>query len=777
MSLSASFSTVTLLSLRGTRWCLRALLALVGLAWAILLLAWLVLHWAILPHIDEWRPKLEQQASKALGHSLHVTRITVGSGGWIPALTLQDVSLSDAQGRQALRLPEVKAVLSLESLLTLELRFSQLLIEAPELELRRDAQGQVFIAGMPVKSDPGSHQGSALADWFFVQHEFVIRHGRVHWTDEMRGAAPLALDDVDLVVRNGLRRHDLRLDATPPADWGQRFSLQGHFKQPLLLHRPSELRYWSGQLYGDLPRIEVRELQRYLNLPFELIEGNGALRTWVDIDKGLPKGMTLDMGLRAVTLRLAPTVQPLTLKQLSGRLQFQRAKQALQLSAQGLSFDLDPDLHWAPSDWSLALNLAETPTVPLPASAASGVTPFTAAFSLEGQQVQSVDLSASRLDLNGLARIATSLPLGEGAPALVESLAPRGQLSELSAHWEGPLGALRRYRVKGQLSQFAVNAQPSGAQADAMGRPGVQGANLSFDASETGGQAQMLLNDGVVDLPGLFEDPKVSLQRLSAELSWRIAPTPGDAPPAIEFKLAHVQLVNADVRGDLDLSWRTGPGSGTGRGGRYPGQLELNGRLAEANAASVARYLPLGVGAHVRTYVRDAVRSGTARNVSFSTKGDLWDFPFDQGSSGIFRISAQAVDVNLAYAPGKTATAESPAVASEWPAMEHLNAELIFDRASMRIQNGRTRVLGYELVGVNGGIKDLSHDPTLELEGSGRGPAAELLQFMRASPVGAWTGQALGAATGTGNANLHLALQLPLNDVNRSQVKGSVQLL
>ena len=37
-------------------------------------------------------------------------------------------------------------------------------------------------------------------------------------------AAPLALTVVQLIVRNSLRHHTLRVDATPPADWGDRFT-------------------------------------------------------------------------------------------------------------------------------------------------------------------------------------------------------------------------------------------------------------------------------------------------------------------------------------------------------------------------------------------------------------------------------------------------------------------------------------------------------------------------------------------------------------------------
>ena len=40
---------------RRRRWLLRLLLWPVLLLWTLLALAWLALHWLILPHIEEWR--------------------------------------------------------------------------------------------------------------------------------------------------------------------------------------------------------------------------------------------------------------------------------------------------------------------------------------------------------------------------------------------------------------------------------------------------------------------------------------------------------------------------------------------------------------------------------------------------------------------------------------------------------------------------------------------------------------------------------------------------
>src|ERR1051325_8626272 len=88
------------------------LAGLVVLAWSLLLIAWLTLHWGILPHIQQWREPIEVRASKALGLPVRIGGIEVRSSGWVPSFELREVTLLDAEQRPALRLPRVFAAVS-----------------------------------------------------------------------------------------------------------------------------------------------------------------------------------------------------------------------------------------------------------------------------------------------------------------------------------------------------------------------------------------------------------------------------------------------------------------------------------------------------------------------------------------------------------------------------------------------------------------------------------------------------------------------------------------
>jgi uncharacterized protein (TIGR02099 family) len=129
----------------------------------------------------------------------------------------------------------------------------------------------------------------------------------------------------------------------------------------------------------------------------------------------------------------------------------------------------------------------------------------------------------------------------------------------------------------------------------------------------------------------------------------------------------------------------------------------------------------------------------------------------------------------LAYVPSVPAGGDEPAWASPWPPLTRVSGRLAFDRGTMRIRDAQGQFGAFELRGVQGAIADLSR-PLLQIDGQGRGPAAELLRFVHTTPVGEWIGGALAEASVAGAADLQLALTIPLDDAEGTRVRGSVML-
>ncbi|MDQ6685084.1 MAG: TIGR02099 family protein, partial [Pseudomonadota bacterium] len=703
----------------------------------LLVVGWLSLHWLILPHIDRWREPIEQQASARAGAKVRIGAIHVQSGRWVPTIELRDVRILDAEDRVALALPRVVAAVSMRSLLALDVRFEQLLIDGASLDIRRDASGRIRVAGLDFGSSAAGADDGAAADWFFAQHEFVIRGGSLRWIDEARSALPLQLDQVELVVRNGFKSHALRIDGTPPPEWGERFSVRGEFSQPLFARR-GDWRRWSGTVYASLPRADVRELRRHMSLPFDLSEGDGALRAWIELHAGRPVAATVDLALRAVTLRLGKNVEALDVEQVRGRVSGERRGDQVAVQGRGLAFVTGDGLNWLSSDLDVAWQQGE-----------SG-------------EVSAGKVVASRLDVGAMAELAKSIPLGHALRELLAELRPQGVVTGLAVTWQGPIDAPERYSLKGTLKGLALASRPA-PRADVVGRPGFDHAEVELDANESGGRARLAIAGGRLELPGVFVDPLLPLAELDAKLHWSVDRRP--QVPAITVELSSARFANADLHGDLTGRWHTGSGAG-----RFPGLLALDGHLFDADAARLPRYLPLGLPEGVRSYLTRSVRSGKMASAELRMRGDLAEFPFRAGKRSTeseFRFATKVHDLVFAYVPDQ-------ATPSPWPPLTAAAGEVIIDRGSLEIRDARADLGGIAWSGLHGRVAELGPAGRLEVEGHARGALADMVRFVNVTPVGGWTGQALAATVASGAADLHLALTIPLTEPARSSARGTL---
>lgn len=715
------------------RWGLGALVAF----WLLLAAAWGGLHGWIVPRIGDFRPQLEQQARRALGVPVRIHSVAARSEGLIPTVELKDVALLDARGREALRLPRVVVALSPRSLL--RFGFEQIYIEGPELDMRRERDGRIFVAGLAFRDS--AEGDSAAADWLFSQTEVAIRGGTLRWTDELRGADPLALTDVNLVLRNSVRRHGVLLEATPPPEWGAPFTLRGQFRQPLLSTHSGDWQRWSGELFADFPRVDVSRLHRHAELGgLQVAQGRGAVRAWADVQRGRVGGGTVDMALDEVNATLGEDLRPLALRTVTGRVGGRWLDDGFELSTHNLQFVADDGLRWPGGNLALR-------------------------HSGQGRaDRERGELRADRLDLAALAQIASRLPLGERVHGALRDYAPRGLVEQLQAEWQGPLEQPQKYQVRGKVAGLALAADepvPSVA--------GLSGAQITFDLSQAGGRAQLTMADGTLRLPGVFEEPVVPVQRLEAGVRWQIE---GER---IEVQASELRFANADAQGEARLSWQTADPATSPARARFPGVLDLSGSLSRADGTRVHRYLPLTVPAESRHYVRDAILAGTASQVQFRVKGDLHDFPYGHAPrQGEFHISARVKDVTYGYVPSALQhPGDQP-----WPALVGLSGELVFDRAGMAVRNATGRFAGYpalRIQKVNAKIPDLEHS-VVEVQSDVRGPLPDMLALVSASPIARLTQGALERASATGMAELQLGLSLPISHIDESAVRGSVTL-
>ena len=575
------------------RLCVYASLALVVLVGA----AILGLRYYILPNIDAYRGDLERTLTRAIGQRIAIGDISAEWQGLRPQFSFDNVVVYDNSGRPALALGRIDNSLSWLSLLVLEPRFESVRMYEPHLEVRRAADGTLWIAGIAWKD---STEGGSLADWVFRQRSISITDASIVWTDEQRRAPALALKNVRLTLENEYFRHRFALTANTPPELAGAIDVRGD----LVGRSVSNFGEWQGQIFTQLDYIDLAAWKPWIDVPIEIAHGRGGLRAWTDVAQQRVTAVTADLQLSDLKARLEPGLQALDLTSLSGRVAWRGWSKGFEISARNLK------------GVAVAGHSFETDTFSVRRMYAQRNTP------------SRTEINATSLDLDALAHLVEHLPIDAALREELGRYAPRGKLYDFSGKWTG-VWAAGPYELKSRFENLAFNP------VDYL--PGWRGITGSVEANDKGGSLTLANHALSVELPKVFAEP-LAFEQASGHIKWAAAGR------EIDFRLADFKFANADLAGSVNGSYRSIPGES--------GSIDLTGALSRADASRVARYLPFVVSKAVRDWVQTSVLAGRSDDVKVRLKGRLADFPFGETSKGIFQVTAKARDGVLEYASG-----------------------------------------------------------------------------------------------------------------------------
>lgn len=694
----------SLLARPAISWGLR-LLGWAGLlAWLAFVVLVLALRYAVLPKIADYRAEIEQAVSRSVGLPVRLGSLAARWHGLNPDLILDAVVVADRAGVAAFTLSRVEAVLSWQSLLRGRPILDLLVFERPVLNVRRELDGRITVAGIAAEgeSDP------AFAEWVLEQKRIRIRNATVVWEDRQRAAPPLVLEDLHFGLDNSGRRHRFGLSAAPPSELAARVELRGEIHGDF----GEAIERLSGKLFVELDYADLAGWHPWLDYPVHLPQGRGALRVWGDLDDGAGK-VTADLALEDLRLRVGKTLPELDLASLRGRLEGRYKADEWSLAGRKLELQTIDGLRVAPSDFQLTWRRdPRTDTV-------------------------NGEATASFLDLDALAHLASYMPLDPHSRDLLTRHRPQGRVSDLKASWTLAGETLKRYSLKAAFRQL-------GLLADGY-FPGGGGLSGSIDVNEKSGVLLVDSAESHLSLPAVFPEPDIHLDQLRVRASW------SNGNEGSDVRLEKLDFAGSDAAGSLAGRYRYN--------GEGPGEIDLQGRVDRAEGRAVWRYLPHAVNAGARDWVRRGIVSGRGSDGRLVLKGDLRHFPFRDPATGTFYVTAKAHDTRIDYAEG-------------WPVIEGVDADMRFG-IGMKISASRGRILGARLSGVSVEIPDFeSHEERLLVHGLAQGPTGEFLSFIDQSPVAESIDRFTDGMKAAGDGSLDLRLDIPLRHPDDTKVRG-----
>jgi uncharacterized protein (TIGR02099 family) len=724
----------------------RVVLGLAALAVALAGLGYLAVRWVVWPQAGEWRDEIAAQIGRQLQRPVSIAALRPGWDGLHPTLAVDGLRVDGDDGLPRLQVPSAFASLSWRSLVLGRPRLSTLRLASPNLMIERLGSRRFAVGGLAFDLDGGGE--SAVLDRLLEQGEVVIADATIELVDRLGERPPQRIDRASAALRTTGRHHWLAASSERPGTLASSLALVADLQRPPL-SRASDWRRWRGEVHVAAHGADLAPLLAWASdaapaLPPALAGARGTLdaRGWVRFDDArlldaalAAEGAGLDSsavpelpGLRALQIDLAAT------RQRDGGIAIRVGglsatdETGFSLAADGDGeVGLDPD--GAPrSAWmrmrsfDAAAALAALRRLPLAAEARA--------------RLASLEVSGTLRDPT-VTWTRPDTPVGEARPAdrSVEGLRARAAPRlEVSAHVEG-------------LSLRPRELSPG------RWRPGFDNLSGTLRVGARDGSATLSAANGSLTAPAVFDDPTIPFQRLDADISWTIDPARGDG--WLEVAVPRFAVENADGRAAGAAAWRSG--------GRVAGILDLSGRIERVEGRRVLRYVPLKVRAEARRWLDRAVVGGVAEDVTFAVRGDLYDFPFNlPHERGLFRIAGRVRDGTLAYAP-------------DWPPIDQIRGELVFEGAGLEVRAQSGRVGGVRLADVHARLPYFKR-PLLTVEGRGAGPAQEMLRFVDASPIGATVSTFTRDLRIDGDARLALQLTLPIDHLEDARASGVVDL-
>lgn len=335
--------------------------------------------------------------------------------------------------------------------------------------------------------------------------------------------------------------------------------------------------------------------------------------------------------------------------------------------------------------------------------------------------------------LGSLAMLFASAP--EGLRRWLYLAHPRGLLAHGELRWNG-------------AADYQAAAQLRGLDLSEAGRvPGVEAIDLDLRGDEQSLLLEIPQQALRVDYPRVFRKPflysqfggDVVVRR--SEDGWRIE------TDRLAFE---GEGYGGELRGAIEL-----------RPERRP-FLDLYAAITHGEVVAAKLFWPTtNMSPKAIAWLDRGLAGGRIVGARAALRGDLADWPFRE-YSGRMIARAEIEDLDLVYD-------------GNWPRAEKVHAFAAFENSGVHVDVASAESMGNSVSEAGATIADFNQ-AVLDLDLKGQGSGADLLAFVRATPIGKRNEDALKDLEIGGKGELALKLNLPIKQVETLSLDGSVDL-
>ena len=688
------------------------------------------------PQIEKSKASVEKLISARAGVDVTIEDLKVSWTGIRPAFEMDGLRFLAPGNTQALlNIKKIYGEISWKSFYHLAPYFHEIHIEDAEIQAQRSTKGIVTIAGIAL--DGGSNDYSA-ENWLFSQDLIDISKVNIVWDDQQNKKSLSNIEVQKLFLENGIRKHRGGLIAVTP--WN---------KGPLEVNvdfvhhiggQPGNWRDWIGTLSWNLTALDLNQIAKDFKVKLYSLEGILSSHGNVKIDNAKPDGGEFFVAVDKLIVQLSKSEDAIALGRLETNL--------LQETEDGLITVSTKSFSWRDMDSPKSAPLEK-------------LSPMTFRWRPPGPdgEIKEFGFSSPKISVEDVALFALNLPLSKKVHQWIKTSKAEGELEDLDIHWsesKSPLSALNIPGgwFKSNKLDFSVSAKLINLSFVGINKSIPSVSNLSGFISSTHKEGSFSLksNDLGLEVYDFLEDPKIHLNKASGQIKW--AKQKGRW--VIDAK--KIALSNPEITTNLNLNYVIG-------NAKENDTMSLDMEFEQANLKTAYRYLPLGMGKEVRSYLSKAFDAGTIQNGRLHIKGDPNQVPFADTQKGEFSLDLPIIGAGYSPVPGL------PKSQGTWSTFTNVNGNIAMSNSSFTVDISKASYKQVALDAFHAEIPNVSAKQlVLTVNGKANGEANQFLEYFYASPAGKAQELLEQHLRVTGPVQMNLALKIPLTDSSDTNV-------
>lgn len=333
------------------------------------------------------------------------------------------------------------------------------------------------------------------------------------------------------------------------------------------------------------------------------------------------------------------------------------------------------------------------------------------------------------LNLDDISAFVGELPDTEAVPPWLRATKPTGEIDDLVLRLQGDASAPSGYSLVAEVR--VLNTLPYARM------PGVSGLSGRVSLDADAGEFTWASDSFIFDMPRLLPVP-VAARKASGHITWQRT----DTQWQVEGRGLNVVADDGKAHGDFEILLPRTP--------EQSPLLKLRFDFADINGAHAANYYPVILPEILRNWLTNSVVSGRVTSGHVIYSGAVRDFPFRKGQ-GKFEVRAHVSNGVFAYLPG-------------WPAMENIEADLLFRSASLAVTARHGRIRGLDVGRVAVTVDDLrppANGAQVHVLGKVSGPLDETVAVLSDSVSGKLAQYIPHGLRATGMGTLDLDVSIP----------------